>query len=315
MKISILDICLKTEQWKELRPVLIQEPSTAWEVIHIDWVAALQPGGEESYNACLIILDRYRKTPIFLPYHKDDTAVDTSLLIWNRLISHTCLFKNIISDRNPKFTLALWTNLHKPLGTKVSFSNVYHPQTDGWAERIIQTLEDMIRRFCAYELEFKNSDGFTHDWCTLILALKLAYKTSIHASTGKTPAMLEKGWNPKLPADTLKKDLFHIHPTATIFKSFLDRVNQSTKDAFAYAKPKLDKSHKTPEFKGGDLILFSTLNFNNIKGPRQLKYYSYGPFILKALHGKKCSTIRTTRRNGKQTSNFPCQSSKALDFK
>ncbi|MBW0460626.1 hypothetical protein O181_000341 [Austropuccinia psidii MF-1] len=47
-------------------------------------------------------------------------------------------------------------------------------------KRMIQTLEDMIRRFCAYGLEFKDSDGFTHDWCTLIPELELAYRTSIH---------------------------------------------------------------------------------------------------------------------------------------
>ncbi|MBW0582467.1 hypothetical protein O181_122182, partial [Austropuccinia psidii MF-1] len=57
---------------------------------------------------------------------------------------------------------------------------------------MIQTVEDMIRRFCAYGLDFKDSDGFTHDWCKLIPALERAYKKSIHSSTGKTPAMLEK---------------------------------------------------------------------------------------------------------------------------
>ncbi|MBW0528483.1 hypothetical protein O181_068198 [Austropuccinia psidii MF-1] len=94
--------------------------------------------------------------------------MDTALSIWNRVISHTCLFKNVISDRDPKFTSALWTNLHNLLGKKLSFSTEYNPQTDGLAERMIQTLEDMIRIFCPYGLEFKYSDGFTHDWCTLI---------------------------------------------------------------------------------------------------------------------------------------------------
>ncbi|MBW0506507.1 hypothetical protein O181_046222 [Austropuccinia psidii MF-1] len=112
-----------------------------------------------------------RKTPIFLPCHKDETAMDTALLIWNRVISHTGLFKNIISDRDPKFKLALWPNPHRLFGTKLSFSTAYHPQTDRLAERMIQDLEEMIRRFCAYGLEFKDSDGFTHDWCTLIPAL------------------------------------------------------------------------------------------------------------------------------------------------
>ncbi|MBW0544659.1 hypothetical protein O181_084374 [Austropuccinia psidii MF-1] len=100
----------------------IQKPNTPWEVVHMDWVTALPPGGDKRYNECLVIVDKYSKTQIVLPFHKDDTAMDTALLIWNRVISHTGLFKNIISDRDPKFTSALWTNLHKLLGTKLSFS-------------------------------------------------------------------------------------------------------------------------------------------------------------------------------------------------
>ncbi|MBW0510221.1 hypothetical protein O181_049936 [Austropuccinia psidii MF-1] len=195
----------------------IQEPSTPWEVVHMDWVTALPPGGDKGYNACLVIVERYSETRIFLPCHKDYTGMDTALLIWNRVISHTGLFKNIIGDRDPKFKSALWTDLHRLLGTKLSFSTEYHPQTDGLAERMIQTVEDIIRRFCAYGVEFKDSDGFTHDWCTLIPALELAYKTSFHASTGNTPEMLEKGWDIKLPVDTSKKDLVNIHPDVSSF--------------------------------------------------------------------------------------------------
>ncbi|MBW0517553.1 hypothetical protein O181_057268 [Austropuccinia psidii MF-1] len=166
---------------------------------------------------------------------------------------------NIISDRDPKFTPALWTNIHRLFGTKLSFSTAYHPQTDGLVERMIQTLEDMIMRLCAYGLEFKDSDGFNHDWCTLIPALELEYKTSVHSSTGQTPAMLEKGLNPRLPADTLRKDLIDIHPTASSFKIILDKVKhhakQSMKDTFDYAKQEWEKSHKVPDFKVGDLVL------------------------------------------------------------
>ncbi|MBW0559399.1 hypothetical protein O181_099114 [Austropuccinia psidii MF-1] len=118
--------------------------------------------------------------------------MDTALLIWNRVISWTGIFTNIISDRDPKFTSALWTNIHQLFGTKLSFSKAYHPQTDGQAERMIQNVEDMVRRVCAYGLEFKYCDGFTHDWYTLLRELELAYKTSIHASTNQTPAILEK---------------------------------------------------------------------------------------------------------------------------
>ncbi|MBW0541081.1 hypothetical protein O181_080796 [Austropuccinia psidii MF-1] len=196
----------------------IQEPKSPWEIVHKEWVIALPPGGDRSYNPFLVLVDRYSKIPMFLQCHKYDTAMHIAIMIWNKVISHTGLFQNIISDRDPKFTSAFQTNLHNLFGTKLSFSTAYHPQTDGLVERMIQTLEDTIRRFFAYGLEFKNSDGFTHDWCTLIPALELGYKTSIHSSTGKTPAMLEKGWNPRLPYDTLKKDLVDIQPTESSFK-------------------------------------------------------------------------------------------------
>ncbi|MBW0579886.1 hypothetical protein O181_119601 [Austropuccinia psidii MF-1] len=134
----------------------IQEQKSPLEVVHMDWVTALPPSCERSPNACLVIVDRYSKTPIFSPFNKDDTAIDTALLLWSRVIPHTALFKNIVRDRDPKFTSALWTNLHRVFGTKLSFSIAYHPQTDGLAERMIQTLEDMIRRYCAHVLEFKD---------------------------------------------------------------------------------------------------------------------------------------------------------------
>ncbi|MBW0530406.1 hypothetical protein O181_070121 [Austropuccinia psidii MF-1] len=108
----------------------------------------------------------------------------------------------------------------------------------------------MIRRSCASGLEFKDFDGFTHDWCILIPALELACRTSIHSSTEKTPAMLEKSWNPRLPYDTLKKHLVDIHPIASSFKSMLDKArhhpNRCMQDYFKYSKERWDKSHKPP---------------------------------------------------------------------
>ncbi|MBW0511302.1 hypothetical protein O181_051017 [Austropuccinia psidii MF-1] len=84
--------------------------------------------------------------------------MDTALLIFNRVLSWTGTFTNIISDRDPKFTSELWKNLHQLFRTKLSFSTAYHPQTDGLAQTIIQTLEDMAERLCAYGLELKDSD-------------------------------------------------------------------------------------------------------------------------------------------------------------
>ncbi|MBW0564823.1 hypothetical protein O181_104538 [Austropuccinia psidii MF-1] len=176
--------------------IQIQETKSPWGIAHMDWVTALSPGGYRSHNAFLVLFNRYSKIPMFLPCHKADTAMDIAIIICNRVSSHTALFQDIISGRDPKFTSDLLTNLHNFFVTKLSFSTAYPPQTDGLAEIMMQTIEQIIKRFSAYGLELKDSDCSTYYWCTMLPALHLEYKTSFHSPTGKIPAMLEKGWNP-----------------------------------------------------------------------------------------------------------------------
>ncbi|MBW0577151.1 hypothetical protein O181_116866 [Austropuccinia psidii MF-1] len=107
-----------------------KEPKYPWETINMDWVTGLVPGGKENFNACLIMIYRLRKS---------------------------------VSDRDPKFTSEFWTNLYDMLGTKLSLSTACHPQKDGLAERMIQKMDDIIRRFCAYRIEYKDHEGYTHD--------------------------------------------------------------------------------------------------------------------------------------------------------
>ncbi|MBW0504656.1 hypothetical protein O181_044371 [Austropuccinia psidii MF-1] len=265
--------------------IKIHKPRRPWKVFHMDGVTGLPPGGDRSYNAFLVIVDRFR------------------VIYW------TGIFTNNISDRDPKFASELWKNLNQLFGTKLSFSTAYHPQTDGLAERMIQTLEDMVRRVCAYGLEFEYFDLFIHDWCTVLLTLELAYKTSIHSSTNQTSAILEKGWNPKLPQHSLRKDLVEIHPKATSFKGILDKTRMQAvrcmEDSYAYAKDKWDKSRTTPDFKVGDLVLVSTTNFNNIKGCEKLKDSFEGHFFIKAIDGENAVEVELYEELSNKHPTFP----------
>ncbi|MBW0510304.1 hypothetical protein O181_050019 [Austropuccinia psidii MF-1] len=193
----------------------------------MDWVAGLPQGGSISYKANLAIFDRFHKTEIVLPCQKDDTAINKALLIWNIVVSWSGIITNIISDRDPKLTSVLWENLHQLFGTKLSFSTSYHPQTDGLDEIMIQTLEDIVRRFCAYGLELKECDRLNHYWCTILPKSEVTFKESIHSSTNQTLAILEKRWNPRLPHDSLREDLVEINPTASIFKGMLEKARKN----------------------------------------------------------------------------------------
>ncbi|MBW0460363.1 hypothetical protein O181_000078 [Austropuccinia psidii MF-1] len=247
----------------------IEEPKHPWETINLDWVTGLVSGGKGNFNAFLIIVDRFSKDVRCLTCHKEDKAMDTSLLFWNNIISTCGVPKSINSDRDPKFTSEAWTNLYDLLGTKLEFYTDYHPQTDGLAESMIQIMEDILRRFCAYGMEYNDHERYTHYWVTLLPAVQLAYNTSQDSTTGKSPSLVEKGWNPLLPVDHLKKNLLTIHPTAKDFHDMWKRACITTSKCIAeakeYNKQRWDKSNMEPGFKEGNQVLVCGENAVEVK--------------------------------------------------
>ena len=84
----------------------------------------------------------------------------------------------IVSDKDPRFTAQLWQSLQEALGTKLTFSTAYHPQTDGQSKRTLQILEDMLR---ACVLDFKWS------WEKHLPLIEFAYNNSYQASIDLAP--------------------------------------------------------------------------------------------------------------------------------
>ncbi|MBW0553586.1 hypothetical protein O181_093301 [Austropuccinia psidii MF-1] len=95
-------------------------------------------------------------------------------------------------------------------------------------------------------MEYKDHEGYTHDWVTLLPAVQLAYNTSQNSTTGKTPLLVEKGWNPLLPVDHFKKNLMTIHPTAKDFHEMWKRACDTAAKYIAEAKEYGKKRKKNP---------------------------------------------------------------------
>ncbi|MBW0594197.1 hypothetical protein O181_133912 [Austropuccinia psidii MF-1] len=49
-----------------------------------------------------------------------------------------------------------------------------------------------------------------------------------------------------------------------------------------------------PDFKEGDQVLVSTLNFNNLKGPKKMRDSFVGPFTIIKLFGKNAVEVNLT---------------------
>ncbi|GJW26819.1 reverse transcriptase domain-containing protein [Tanacetum coccineum] len=95
----------------------------------------------------------------------------------------------IISDRDSHFTSNFWRSLQKALRINLDMSTAYRPQTDGQSERIIQTLEDMLR-VCV--IDFGNS------WDHHLPLVEFSYNNSYHTSIKAAPyeALYERKCRP-----------------------------------------------------------------------------------------------------------------------
>ncbi|XP_073019412.1 uncharacterized protein [Primulina eburnea] len=85
---------------------------------------------------------------------------------------------SILSDRDPRFVSKFWKSFQKDMGTKITLSMAYHPQTDGQTERTIQTLEDMLMA-CALD--------FSGNWREQLPLIEFAYNNSYHSRIEMAP--------------------------------------------------------------------------------------------------------------------------------
>ncbi|GKD82988.1 putative reverse transcriptase domain-containing protein, partial [Tanacetum coccineum] len=112
-----LDMC-KGQRAEYQRPSgLLVQPAILewkWDNITMDFITKL-PKSSQGFDTIWVIMDRLTKYAHFLPIREND----------------------------PLDKLA--RSFQKALGTDLSMSTAYHPETDGQSERAIQTLVDMLR--------------------------------------------------------------------------------------------------------------------------------------------------------------------------
>ena len=132
-----------------LHPIRI--PEWKWDRITMDFVVGLPLTGRR-HDSVWVVVDRLTKSAHFLPVRTDYSLDKLAELYIKEIVRLHGIPVTIISDRDPRFTSRFWGKLQEALGTRLNFSTVFHPQTDGQSERVIQILEDMLRS-CVIDLE------------------------------------------------------------------------------------------------------------------------------------------------------------------
>ncbi|XP_043809086.1 uncharacterized protein LOC110606254 [Manihot esculenta] len=181
--VEFVATCLTCQQVKAehqvpsglLHPISI--PEWKWDRITMDFVVGL-PLTPRKKDAIWVIVDRLTKSAHFLLVRTDYSLEKYAELYINEIVRLHGVPLSIISDRDPRFTFRFREKLHEALGTKLKFSIAFHPQTDGQSERVIQTLEDMLRS-CV--IEFEGS------WERYLPLVEFAYNNSYQASIKMAP--------------------------------------------------------------------------------------------------------------------------------
>jgi transposase InsO family protein len=110
----------------------------------MDFITGL-PKSNRGNDSIWVIVDHLTKVAHFIPVKTTLDGRQLADLYISRIVSLHGVPKTIVSDRGSQFMSRFWKKLHEALGTKLSFSTAYHPQTGGQTERVNQILEDILR--------------------------------------------------------------------------------------------------------------------------------------------------------------------------
>ena len=208
-------------------------------------------------NAIWVIVDRLTKSAHFLPMKVNFSMDRLASLYIKEIVRMHGVPVSIVSDRDPRFTSRFWHSLQKALGTKLSFSTAFHPQTNGQSERVIQVLEDLLRA-CALDLK--------GNWDDYLPLVEFAYNNSFQASIGMAPFEALYGRRCRSPVcwDDVgeKKLLGPEHVQLTVEKVSL--IKERLKAEQSRQKSYDDNRRRDLEFEVGDHVFLKVSPMKSI---------------------------------------------------
>ena len=157
--------------------------------------------------------------------------------------------------------MQFWKAFQKGLGTQVLLSSSFHPQTDGQAERTIQTLEDMLR---AYALDVK---GSCDDHLPLI---EFAYNNSFHSSIGMAPFEALYRRKCRSPIGWFEVGEAAVSGPDSVFEAMekVKLIRERLKTAQSRQKSYADVRRRDLEFEVGDLVY---LKISPMRGGEEIR--------------------------------------------
>ena len=163
-------------------------PSQPWKRVHLDFAGPVEG------SMFLLVVDVHSKWPEI--HAMSSTTVKKTIEVLRNIFVAYGLPDQIVTDNGPQFTAVDFANFVKANGIKHIRSAPYHPVSNGLAERMVQSFKQAMKagRIGGRSLSHR------------IANFLLTYRTTPHATTGKSPSQLFLKRDIKTRFDLLKPD-------------------------------------------------------------------------------------------------------------
>jgi hypothetical protein len=162
-------------------------PEKPWQRLHIDLA------GPFLNRMWLIVMDAHSKWPEVFCLNNNAATLPIICRLRD-CITRFGIPDQIVSDNGSQFTSQEFQEFCKSNGIRHSTSSVYHPRSNGEAERFVQTFKRSM------------SEAKGQDWELTLQRFLFTYRVTTHATTGSCPSELLQGRKLKCLLDLVRPD-------------------------------------------------------------------------------------------------------------
>ncbi len=184
---------VKRPHTKQKVPLTQQLFCEAFERISIDLIGPL-PRTRRGHRFAVTMECNFTKWVEVAPLRTEET-IEIADAIFRELVSRFGCMYNLHSDRGPQFTSQVYTTLLKKLDVTHSLTTAYNPKSSGLIENFNKVLKSMIK---TYVEDHHQSTG---EWDVMLPYFLMAYRSSVHSSTGETPHFMLTAREMRIPLD------------------------------------------------------------------------------------------------------------------